>query len=95
MTTGYHLDVLVFQRLAGSYDSRASGYRHLGTDPEPQMVLRRCTPLDNRRRLSKPREDLGDEGNCGLGEIIGVRPETEVLSLAVDSSADFRWRIQG
>jgi hypothetical protein len=36
-----------------------------------------------------------DEGNCGLGEIIGVRPEIEVLSPAVDSLADFRWRIQG
>jgi hypothetical protein len=36
-----------------------------------------------------------DKGNFGLGEIIGVRPEIEVLSLAVDSSADFRWRIQG
>jgi ferredoxin len=31
----------------------------------------------------------------GLGEIIGVRLEIEVLSLAVDSSGDFQWRIQG
>jgi hypothetical protein len=29
------------------------------------------------------------------GEIIDVRPGIEVLSLAVDSSADFRLRIQG
>jgi hypothetical protein len=36
-----------------------------------------------------------DESNSSLGEIIGVRPEIEVLSLAVDSSADFPWRIQG
>jgi hypothetical protein len=36
-----------------------------------------------------------DEGNCCLGKIIGVRPEIEVLSLAIDSSADFQWRIQG
>jgi hypothetical protein len=36
-----------------------------------------------------------DEGNCGLGEIVGVPPEVEVLSLVVDSSADFRLRIQG
>jgi len=36
-----------------------------------------------------------DEGHRGLGEIIGVRLEIEVLSLAVDSSEDFRWRIQG
>jgi hypothetical protein len=31
----------------------------------------------------------------GPGEIIGVRLEIEVVSQAVDSSADFPWRIQG
>ena len=35
------------------------------------------------------------EGHCRLGEIIDVRPEIEVLLLAVDSSADFRLRIPG
>src|ERR1700722_14895772 len=39
MTARHHLDVLAFQCLAGSHDSRAHGYRYLGTDPESQMVL--------------------------------------------------------
>ena len=30
-----------------------------------------------------------------MHEIIDVRPEIEVLSLAVDFSAGSRWRIQG
>ena len=59
MTARHHLDVLAFHCLAGSHDSRAYGYRHLGTDPEPQMVLRQLALLDNRRRLSKPGENLG------------------------------------
>src|SRR5262249_45294106 len=41
-----------------SHDSRAYGYRHLGTDPEPQMVPRQSTLPDDRWRLSKPAEDL-------------------------------------
>jgi hypothetical protein len=38
---------------------------------------------------------VADESKCGLVEIISVHPEIEVSSLAVDSSADFRSRIQG
>lgn len=38
--------------------------------------------------LATPRES-------GVGEIIDVRPQIEVLSLAVDSSAGFRSRIPG
>src|SRR5881296_3253281 len=58
MTAGHHLHRLAFQHLARSHDSRAYGYRHLGTDPEPQMVLRQITLPDDRWRFSKPAEDL-------------------------------------
>jgi hypothetical protein len=65
----------------------------------------RSNPLrwsHHTRYLRKKQLDEGiddtfvqDEGNCSPGEIMGVRPEIEVLSLAVGSSADFRSRIQG
>src|SRR6058998_3441849 len=58
MTTGHHLNRLASQHLARSHDSRAYGYRHLGTDPEPQMVLGQVTFPDDRWRFSKPAEDL-------------------------------------
>src|SRR5579859_5782147 len=35
------------------------------------------------------------DGQSQRGRIIDVRPEIEVLSLALDSSVDSRWRIQG
>src|SRR5207249_1520205 len=58
MAAGHHLHCLAFQDLARSHDSRAYGYRHLGTDPEPKMVPKQITFLDDRWRLSKPAEDL-------------------------------------
>src|SRR5262245_32866780 len=40
MAAGHHLHILCFHPSARSHDSRAYGYRHLGTDPEPEMVPR-------------------------------------------------------
>jgi hypothetical protein len=75
------------------------------TNVNPQFLLRslrhatrrnRERRSDHTRQLGKKQLDEGidntfvlDQSNRGLAEIIGVRPEFEVLSLAADSSADF------
>src|SRR4029077_20687839 len=58
MTAGHHLHRFAFHHVARSHDSRAYRYRHLGTDPEPQIVPRKGTLPDDRWRLSKSTEDL-------------------------------------
>src|SRR6266545_6706194 len=58
MAAGHHFYRLAFQHLARSHDSRAYGYRHLGADPEPQMVPEQIALPDDRWRFSKPAENL-------------------------------------
>jgi hypothetical protein len=67
----------------------------IGYNPEP---LERPAPGNVLVCYSQPEANvfsICENMTIAPGEIIDVRPGIEVLSLAVDSSADFRLRIQG
>src|SRR5262249_21741152 len=50
MTAGHHLHLLRFHPSARSHNSRPHRYRHLGTDPEPEMVPRQSALLHDTWR---------------------------------------------
>ncbi len=58
MTAGHHLHHRAFHFVALVQHGCTNRDRHLGADAEPQIISHQGRVFDDRRRLSKPPDDL-------------------------------------